>query len=55
MGGELGTLSVSWDKVLGCVVCRFHGVAGAKLHANKFPGAIVRKCSKASGYQPSEV
>jgi hypothetical protein len=29
--GEIDNLTVSWDKVLGCVVCRFHVVAGAKL------------------------
>jgi hypothetical protein len=29
--GEIDNLSVSWDKVLGCVVCRFHVAAGAKL------------------------
>jgi hypothetical protein len=29
--GEIDNLTVSWDKVLGCVVCRFHIAAGAKL------------------------
>jgi hypothetical protein len=29
--GEIDNLTVSWDKVLGCVVCRFHVAAGAKL------------------------
>jgi hypothetical protein len=29
--GEIDNLAVSWDKVLGCVVCRFHVVVGAKL------------------------
>jgi hypothetical protein len=33
--GEIDNLIVSWDKVLGCVVCRFHVAAGEKLHANK--------------------
>jgi hypothetical protein len=28
---EIDNLTVSWDKVLGCVVCRFHVAAGAKL------------------------
>jgi hypothetical protein len=28
--GEIDNLTVSWDKVLGCVVCRFHVAAGAK-------------------------
>jgi hypothetical protein len=26
--GEIDNLTVSWDKVLGCVVCRFHIAAG---------------------------
>jgi hypothetical protein len=34
--GKIDNLIVSWDKVLGCVVCRFHIVAGAKLH----PGQV---------------
>jgi hypothetical protein len=29
--GEIDNLIVSWDKVLGGVVCRFHVAAGAKL------------------------
>jgi hypothetical protein len=29
---EIDNLIVSWDKVLGYVVCRFHVAAGAKLH-----------------------
>jgi hypothetical protein len=28
--GEIDNLIVSWGKVLGCVVCRFHVAAGAK-------------------------
>jgi hypothetical protein len=40
---------VSWDKALGCVVCRFHVAAGEKLHADKFPGAIVRSVTKLAG------
>jgi hypothetical protein len=27
---EIDNLTVSWDKVVGCVVCRFHVAAGAK-------------------------
>jgi hypothetical protein len=30
--GEIDNLTVSWDKVLGCVVCRFHTAASVKLH-----------------------
>jgi hypothetical protein len=30
--GEIDNLIVSWDKVLGCVVCRFYIAAGANLH-----------------------
>jgi hypothetical protein len=40
--GEIDYLIVSWDKVLGYVVCRFHIAVGEKLHADKFPGAIVQ-------------
>jgi hypothetical protein len=47
--GEIDNLIVSWDKVLGCVVCRFHVAAGEKLHADKFPGAIVRSVAKLAG------
>jgi hypothetical protein len=47
--GEVDNLTVSWDKVLGCVVCRFHAVAGEKLHADKFPGAIVWSVAKLAG------
>jgi hypothetical protein len=39
--GEIDNLIVSWDKVLGCVVCRFDVAAGAKLH----PGQVfLRHC-----------
>jgi hypothetical protein len=51
--GEIDNLTISWDKVLGCVVCRFHAAAGAKLRPGQ--GAIVRSCRKASEHQPSEV
>jgi hypothetical protein len=29
--GEIDNLTVSWDKLHGCVVCRFHVAAGAEL------------------------
>jgi hypothetical protein len=38
--GEIDNLTVSWGKVLGFVVCRFHVVAGAKLHPRR--GAIYK-------------
>jgi hypothetical protein len=47
--GEIDNLTVSWDKVLGCVVCRFHVAAGEKLHADKISGAIVRSVAKLAG------
>jgi hypothetical protein len=40
---------VSWDKVLGCVVCRFHVATGEKVHAYKFPSAIVWSVAKLAG------
>jgi hypothetical protein len=40
---------VSWDKVLGCVVCRFHVAVGEKLHADKFSGVIVWSVAKLAG------
>jgi hypothetical protein len=46
---EIDNLTISWDKVLGCVVCRFHVAAGEKLHTNKLPGAIVRSVAKLAG------
>jgi hypothetical protein len=33
--GEIGNLTVSWDKVLGCVVYRFHVAAGEKLRLGR--------------------
>jgi hypothetical protein len=33
--GEIDNLTVSWGKVLGCVVCRFHVAAGAKLRTGR--------------------
>jgi hypothetical protein len=47
--GEIDNLTMSWDKVLGCVVCRFHIAAGEKLHADKFSGAIVQSVAKLAG------
>jgi hypothetical protein len=46
---EIGNLVASWDKVLGCVVCRLHVAAGEKLHADKLSGAIVRSVAKLAG------
>jgi hypothetical protein len=48
--GEIDNLTISWDKVLSCVVCRFHVAAGAKLHPGlgaiyKLSGAIVKLTS----------
>jgi hypothetical protein len=51
--GEIDNLTVSWDKVIGCVVCRFHVAAGTKLRPGQ--GAIVRSCHEASKHQPSKV
>jgi hypothetical protein len=47
--GEFDNLIVSWGKVLGCVVCRFHIAAGEKLHTDKISGAIVRCVTKLAG------
>jgi hypothetical protein len=47
--GEIDNLTVSWDKVLVCFVCKFHVAAGEKLHADKFSGAIVRSVAKLAG------
>jgi hypothetical protein len=38
--GEIDNLTVSWVKVLGCVVCRFHVAASAKLCPRR--GAIYK-------------
>jgi hypothetical protein len=48
--GEIDNLSVSWGKVLGCIVCRFHVAAGAKLHPRqgaiyKLSGAVAKPAS----------
>jgi hypothetical protein len=48
--GEIDNLIVSWRKVLGCVVYRFHVAAGEKLHADKhLSGAIVRSVANLAG------
>jgi hypothetical protein len=47
--GEINNLIISWDKVLGCVVCRFHVVAGEKLHADKSSGVVVWSVAKLAG------
>jgi hypothetical protein len=47
--GEIDNLTVSWDKVLGCVVCRFHVAAGENLHADKLSSAIVQSVAKLAG------
>jgi uncharacterized membrane protein YhhN len=47
--GEIDNLIVSWDKVLDCVVCRFHIATGEKLHADKLLSAIVRSVTKLAG------
>jgi hypothetical protein len=48
--GEIDNLTVSWDKVLGCVVCKFHAAAGAKLRPElgaiyELSGAIAKLAS----------
>jgi hypothetical protein len=48
--GEIDNLNVSWGKVLGCVVCRFHVAAGAKLRPGqgaiyKLSGAVAKLAS----------
>jgi hypothetical protein len=47
---EIDNLTVSWDKVLGCVVCRFHVADGAKLRTGqgamyKLSGAVAELAS----------
>jgi hypothetical protein len=48
--GEIDNLIVSWGKVLGCVVCRFHIAARWRSsyvnYAPAFSGAIVRSVAK---------
>jgi hypothetical protein len=46
--GEIDNLTVSWDNVLGCVVCRFHIAASAKLRRGQGAIQIVRSCREAS-------
>jgi hypothetical protein len=48
--GEIDNLTLSWDKVLGCVVCRFPVAAGAKQRPGrgatyKLSGTIVKLAS----------
>jgi hypothetical protein len=48
--GEIDNLTVSWGKVLGCVVCRFHVAVGAKLRPGrgaiyKLSGAVMKLAS----------
>jgi hypothetical protein len=47
--GEIDNVIISWDKVLGCLVCRVHVAAAEKLHFDKFPGAIVWSVAKLAG------
>jgi hypothetical protein len=47
--GEIDNLIVSWDKVLGCVMCRFHVAASEKLHVDKISSAIVWSVAKLVG------
>jgi hypothetical protein len=47
--GEIDDLTVNWDKVLGCIVCRFRVAAGEKLHADKLSGTIVQSVAKLAG------
>jgi hypothetical protein len=47
---EIDNLTVSWGKVLGCVVCRFHVADGAKLGSKrgaiyKLSGAVAKLAS----------
>jgi hypothetical protein len=47
---EIDNLTISWGKVLGCVVCRFHIAVGAKLRPQrgakyKLSGAIAKLAS----------
>jgi hypothetical protein len=47
---EIDNLNVSWGKVLGCVVCRFHVAVGAKLRPRrgaiyKLSGAVAKLAS----------
>jgi hypothetical protein len=48
--GEIDNLIVSWGKLLGCVVCRFHVAAGEEAPTSTthqyFSGAIARSVSK---------
>jgi hypothetical protein len=52
--GEIDNLIVSWGKVLGCVVCRFH-IAPSEKPCTSIHLAPLLECRKASVHQPSEV
>jgi hypothetical protein len=48
--GEIGNLTVSWGKVLGCIVYRFHAAASGKLRPRrgaiyKLSGAVAKLAS----------
>jgi hypothetical protein len=48
--GEIDNLTISWDKVLGCIVCMFHVAVGAKLRPGQgaihtLSGAVVKLAS----------
>jgi energy-coupling factor transporter transmembrane protein EcfT len=47
---EIDNLTVSWDKLLGCVVWRFHVAIGEKLHAD----AARCWCRSPSSWEPQE-
>jgi hypothetical protein len=50
---EIDNLIVSWGKVLGCVVCRFHVAAGEEAPMSTthphFSGVVVRSVAKLAG------
>jgi hypothetical protein len=52
--GEIDNLIVSWGKVLGCVVYRFHVAASEKPRTSIYLEPLL-ECRKASVHQPSEV
>jgi hypothetical protein len=52
--GEIDNLIVSWSKVLGRVVCRFHVAASEKLRTSIYLAPLL-ECREASEHQPSEV
>jgi hypothetical protein len=52
--GEIDNLIISWGKVLGCVVCRFHVAASEKPRTSIYLSPLL-DYRKSSGHQPSEV